>query len=511
MEAVFIKPPRKIWAFNSEIQNIQLPLAIPCLAAVLKKLGVKVKVIDCVPFKIGWESLRRLLEKQSADIILLSESEPLWGYESTRAAHLIKEVNPHAKVIAGGIYFSNLAVQTLKNTPIDYIIIGEGEVTLQELVKELKKSVSQQNFKKIKGLAYKEKGKVCITPPRPLIQNLDTLPFPDYGIMDMSVYSKKIATSHPLITMQHSRGCPYGCTFCTCWTQMGARKLINGKLSVTPRCRTKSVTRTIAEIEFVYNKYKCQNLSFIDDCWNLNPKWSKNFAEQILEKKIEIKWFAYTRADHIIRDERLGVLKKLVKSGLTHVCIGAESCYNTDLKSVNKKIFSDATKKAFQILKEKYPSVFRQATFIIGMRNENRQSLMEQLNYGNQLGADLLVFHTMTPFPGTPLWEELKKNDKLGVEDFRYYDMINPIIKMSENSKEEIENFMVIANKTPPKLKLLQELFSKDCYRRKVSSYFLEVSAKYTLNNMKDFIGLHTELDQQDGFSHFIIPEWYEK
>lgn len=510
MEILFIKSPRKIWAFNSELQNTAIPLAIPCLTAVLKRLDVKVKFIDCVPFKIGWKSLRRILEKQSMDIVCLSESE-LWGHESMRTANLVKELSPKTKIIAGGIYFSNLVEHAFKSAPIDYIAIGEGELTITELVKELEKPSSQQNFKKIKGVAYKKNGRIMVTPPRLLVENLDSLPFPDYSVIPMNIYSARTPTSQPLVSVEHSRGCPYGCTFCVCWSHMGERRMINGKLKITSKYRTKSVSRTIEEIELLYTKYGCKELYFVDNCWGVNPKWNKEFAEQILERKIDIKWFANFRADHIVRDERHGVLKWLVKAGMSHVCIGAESSYDADLKRFDKRLSTDTTKKAFEILGEVYPHVVKHATFTLDVRKETKSSLAKHLDYAESLGADIPVFHPLTPFPGTKAWEYLMKHGEIETTDIRQYDWVNPVIKMHHLSKDEWEDFLVMSNKKFFSTFFLKGLLSRNSYRRKLTMYVLGVASRYIFSNLKGFVGLDTELNRKDPYSHYTIPEWYEK
>jgi radical SAM superfamily enzyme YgiQ (UPF0313 family) len=133
------------------------------LAAVLKKAGIDVRVIDCALLKMGWNSLRDQLKEENPDIVGIGDSESLYSHEAVRVLKTAREVNPNVITIAGGAHFSNLIPESLQNFPIDFIVKGEGEYTLLELIKELEKP--RPDFKRVRGIAFRQDNQIIETPP----------------------------------------------------------------------------------------------------------------------------------------------------------------------------------------------------------------------------------------------------------------------------------------------------------------------------------------------------------
>jgi radical SAM superfamily enzyme YgiQ (UPF0313 family) len=423
-----------------EFENFLMPQALLYLGTILKENDIKVEVLDCCAEKVGWKSLRKVIERKRPDIICAG-SETCNVHEDGKLFKITKEIDPEIITIAGGVHHSNMVEDSLNRFMIDFIVRWEGEYTLLELVKELAKPKSQQNLKKIKGIAYKEKdGRIIKTPPRPLIQNLDELPFPAYELMPLRKYLKFRRFQPSQITIHHSRGCIWKCDFCSCWPQMGEHKLYGNKVVSFPRWRTKSVERTIEEIEYLASKFKFPIVfHFTDDTWNLDPKWNKEFAEEIIKRRLDVHWYAYMRADCIVRDEKLGIFKKLVDAGLSQALIGVERVSTRDLEYLNTKgKEKDITLQAFKIL-HKYPSVIRVATFLVGLPNETKHSMLNQLNYALKLDAHLTLFQFFTPFPGTHLWKTAKERNLIATYDFRKYDFVSePIMRTKYLTRDEI-------------------------------------------------------------------------
>lgn len=509
MEVMIIKPPRKLWPYMNEDDNFLLPQALPCLAAVIRDANIDVEVIDCSPLKIGWRTLKNIIAKKRPGFILISEPETMWASEGVKLARYAKEIDPNIITIAGGVHFSNYAKETLKNTKIDYIVIGEGEITTVELIKELKKK--NPNPKKINGISYKSGKKIIITPPRELICDLDSLPIPAYDLMPMEKYGTSKYLFHPGgATIHHSRGCPYGCKFCVCWQQMSKRK----KEKKIPHWRTKSVGRVIEEIEILYHKYNKRGIVFTDDTWNFDPKWSREFAETVIQKKLKIQWFAFMRADLLVRDHKLGVMKKLVEAGLSHIIIGVERKDDKDLKSLNKNVKGDIAKKAFEIMRKNYPSVFAQGTFIIGTEDETVESIKELSRYINEdLMLDYPSFSPLTPVPGTPFWDEAQKKDLIEVKNFESFDWYTPVMRTKHMSREDLEEALFWLNQQHFKVfKVLKNLMTRHTYKRKMYWWFMIVSFRLIIDSIKQKLGLPSKYRRKKNILvNVYIPEWYYK
>jgi len=507
VKVFLIRGPRYYWPFINEYDNFLLPQSLVCLAAVLKKSGIDVRIIDCSPLKMGWNSLKNLLKEEKPDIVGIGDSESLYSHEAVRVLELAKEINPKVITVAGGAHFSNLIQESLRNFPIDFIVRGEGERTLLELIKELEKT--GPDLRKVKGIAFREDNQIIETPPQPLIENLDELPLPAYELMPMQEYGKsRFLFSPGGITIHHSRGCTNSCKFCVWWVQMAERKVENGKVSIHPRWRTKSAEHTIEEIKLLYGKYKKRFLIFVDDSWNINPNWNEEFAERLLKENMKLGWFAFMRADLILRDEKAGIFKKLVDSGLSHISIGVERADNTDLKDMGKNCYSqEMIKECMYILKHKYPQVFRQATFIIGIRNETRDSILNQLQFAKEIAADYPAFHPMTPVPGTESWREAKQKGWLEIEDFRYYDWITPVMSSKYLSRQEIEDLVYLANRKFISFPwIIKGLFSPFRVKRNMYIWWLLVVLRIFIDSVKRFINPFKARE----YTRLIRPSWYD-
>lgn len=513
MKVFLINPPRYYWPYLSEGDNYILPQALPCLAAVLRENDIDVKPIDCLPLKIGWKSLKRMIEREMPDVIGVCTSESMFTPEGIKLCRLVKNIDKKIVTVAGGAHFSNLVDENLKNHPIDFIVIGEGEYTLLELVKEIEKPKSKQNFKKVKGIAFKTGKKLIKTKPRPLIKNLDELPFPAYDLMPMKEYGKeKFLFSPGGTTIHHSRGCVHNCKFCIWWVQMSQRRIEKGREICYPRWRTKSVEKTLEEMELLRYKYKKKYLEFVDDTWNVDLKWNNAFANEIKERGLDVNWFAFMRADYILRDERLGIFKTLVDSGLVRVCIGAERAVTNDLSILGKGGYNtDVVKKCFHLMRNKYPQIFRQATFITGMRNETKESMMKLLEYTKELDPDFPSFHPLTPIPGTDFWKEAIKNNWIEEKDFGKYDWLTPIISSEKLSRKEIFDLTLDISKKYINLRwFLRGLFAPSKYKRNMYLWWLFISLRIVADEIKDKILLRSNNSNNSFYTKLMKPKWYD-
>jgi len=509
MKVLLINPPKYYWPFINEYDNFLLPQSLVYLAAILRENGVDVKIIDTMPLKMGWKTLANRIKEEKPDVVGVGESHALYAHESEKLIGLVKEINPKIKVIAGGAHFTNLYNEYLNsNHGIDFIVRGEGELTLLELVKSIEQG--RDNFEDIKGIAFKQDGKIIKTPYRPLIEDLDSLPMPAYDLVPMNQYgNSRYLFSPGGTTIHHSRGCTSNCKFCVWWTQMADRKNIDGKEVLKPRWRTKSVGKTIEEILLLYHTYNKHALVFVDDSWNISPEWEDEFATELIRQKLKLNWFAFMRADMLLRDEKLGILEKLVRSGLSHICIGVERAENKKLKQFGKPFYSkDTSIEVLSIFKKKYPSVFLQVTFIVGVYDETEQSMREQLEFARKLKPDYPAFHPLTPVPGTQLYNEVVEKGLLEIKDFSKFDWMTPVMPSKYLSRERIEELIIELNREFINLKwLIKGLFSPYAYKRRMYIWWFLVLVKVLWSR---FISKFKWIKLKD-ITGLVKPDWYDK
>ncbi len=509
MRVVIVQPPRKYWPYTSEGDNFLLQQALPALAAPLREAGVDVHVIDCMPLHIGWRSLADELRRLDPDIVCSGENHALYASEALKFFRLCKDVVPRAKTLAGGGHFTNLAHRYCKpGTPIDAICIGEGEITIVETVKEWAKANPDLN--RVDGLTWWDGEKIARSRPRRLVQNLDTIPMPAYDLMPMHLYGRSRYLFSPGgTTIHHSRGCVSKCSFCAWWTTMADRKYDeNGKAQVSPRWRSKSVDRTFEEIELLYHKYGKRSYVWVDESWNIDPRFNDEFGDRMMRSGMKTKWFAFMRADCIVRDEKKGILEKLIRAGLSHILIGVERAEDDTLTELDKRFYTGGVaEQAINIFKTKYPEVFIQATFIVGTKDENHESLAKQVEMAQRLQVDFPAFHPITPVPGTPIFDQAIAEGAITEDEFDNFDWLTPVLNTKYMTRHEIGQALYEMNRkfVNPKW-ALKGLTSRVAYKRDMYIWFALVSGSMAIQALKD----KTNPFNVGHYQQLVTPEWYE-
>ena len=384
MRVMLIQPPRRYWPYTSEGDNFLLQQALPALAAVAIQEGHEVEVLDCMPEHVGWKSLYDRVRDFKPHVIGCGENHALYTKEALRFFRLAREAAPEAVTVAGGGHFTNLAERYACHPDIDVICVGEGELTFAEILSHVDGGRHPKNgdWDDIDGIAFARDGVPVRTKPARLIKHLDDLPIPAYDRMPMHLYgTSRYLFSPGGSTLHHSRGCVSKCSFCAWWTTMADRREDkDGNIRLVPRWRSKSVDRMMEEVELLYYKYGKRAYVWVDESWNIDPKFNIGFSEKMIESGMKTKWMTFMRADCIVRDHEKGILEAQVRAGLAHILIGVERAEDDNLTELDKRFYTGGVaERAIAIFKENYPEVFIQATFIVGVKNETQDTLARQV------------------------------------------------------------------------------------------------------------------------------------
>jgi anaerobic magnesium-protoporphyrin IX monomethyl ester cyclase len=486
VKVVFVRTPRYVWPFNGETSAFWQPLGFMSLAGRLEasRPDWSVKIIDCPGVKIGWKTLLSTLNSDWPDVICIGE-ETVSSDEAMRLAAFVKKQHPQTIVIAGGVFFSYTAQESLKTGLIDYIVHGEGEITLLELLTAIAdKHVTES---RISGISYKQNGQITRTAERPFIADMDTLPLPAWSKVPMHLYGLG-SKNHPgLVSIEHSRGCIDNCSFCILWKYMG--KLSEDGRTIKPYYRSKSPERCLEEVEKLIRDFDRYTFGWVDPTWNVDPKWTDRFCDLLLERNLKIRQTAWMRADYIVRDEELGILEKAVRAGLCQVMIGVERHDQASLRSLNKHLNGpDMTAKAFEIFRKKYPSVFTIGSVIFGLWDETKKSLDELSKYQYKVGMDYCFFIPLTPNPGTEIYEDARNRGIIEVTDYRAYNFHTPVMRARRFSARQLEKlyfklmFGINLDRIVYHLKQFATL--RDKRRRKVSKSLLKYGRQIALRHI---------------------------
>jgi len=436
MKIAFVRTPRYVWPFNSETSAFWQPLGFMSLAGqiVNSHPDWPVKIIDCPGSKIGWKTLLSMLGGDWPDVVCVGE-ETVSSDEAMRLASLVKQHNPATVVIGGGVFFSYAAQESLGSGLIDYIVHGEGEQGLCELLC----AVSQGgNVGGIKGISYRKGVQIKSTAARWPIAEMDALPMPAWSKVPMRLYGSG-SKNHPgLVSIEHSRGCTDRCSFCSLWKQMG-QPSEDGE-GIKPYYRSKSAERSLEEVMRLVRDFDRRTFGWVDPTWNTDPKWTDEFSGLLLKNNMRIRQTAWLRADHVVRDEELGILEKAVHAGLCQVMIGVERTDEASLKGLNKHSNGpEVTARAFEIFRRKYPSVLTIGSVIFGLWDETKKSLDELSRYPYKVGMDFCFYIPLTPNPGTQVYEDAVRRQIIEVGDRRAYNFHTPIMRTKHFSAKQLE------------------------------------------------------------------------
>jgi len=460
MKVLFVEPPKDVWFVMGEY--LPPPYGIIQLSAYLEKevKDAEIEVIDCNAQQVDWKELEKRIASFNPDIVASSALATCNAYVVARTLETAKRINPDALTVTGGQHFTATAQESLEAYPeIDVIVRGEGEQTVVELVRNANKKSS---FSQIKGISFQNKGKIFHNPSRPLIEDLDSLPYPGYHFVKDVVHKYHFAAmaglNAPYALIEGSRGCPHACTFCTQWRHW------QGKW------RVKSPKRIADEMEFCYRNYGSRFIWLTDDNLGSGDRVG-NIADEILQRDCgdDLMWFVQARCDDIVRNEK--ALPKLRKSGLRWVLLGVESPAKSTLESFKKGITSEDAKSAVKLLKAN--DIAAHTMFILGERKDTAKSIANLREFINELDPDFAIFAVLTPFPGTEIFEEAKRNG--WIEDFNWsnYDMVHAIMPTETLSRKEVQEELYECYRSfyGSWSRRLQGIFSRSELRRRVYWY----------------------------------------
>jgi radical SAM superfamily enzyme YgiQ (UPF0313 family) len=377
--------------------TIYPPIGLAYLAGNLRKNGfTDVSIIDANIMKIPNEKVIETL-KVLDPLIVGIHLNVILGRSGIELSQMIKK-QLCCKVIVGGPLTSSNPEEVLKLSKADVAVIGEGEEAIVEIARG-------HNFEDIKGLAVLVNDKLVLTEPRPLIENLDSLPLPAYNLLPSLSLYKSRARKKPVGVIMTSRGCPYQCTFCNA--------SVFGK-----RFRSRSPESVVAEIEYLVDNFHIKQLDVLDDNFTLDIGRAEKILDLLISKKIKlaINLQNGVRADRV--NEQL--IKKMKKAGVFKVGMGVESGDVEMLKMIKKSLSLDKVKEAIRLFR-KY-KIITVGFFILGFPHETKESIEKTINFAIEANPSIANFCILLPFPGTEIHKELKEMKALKDENLLFYD-----------------------------------------------------------------------------------------
>jgi radical SAM superfamily enzyme YgiQ (UPF0313 family) len=375
-----------------------VPMGLYSVGAVLKENHYDVEILDWHEINRTPEKIKEELLKKKPDAIGFSVLHGnRWG--AIEIARTAKQLNPKAQVVFGGIGATFLWEHLLANFPeVDCVVLGEGEWTFLNLIRHFEKK-QDQGIAQIRGIAYRENGKILKTGEPDPVKDLDSLPIP----------AKHFSYAH----VSSSRGCAWNCSFC------GSPEFWGRKI------RWRSPEKFVEELESLFGK-GVTFFYFSDDTFTLDPKRVIEICKGIIEKNLKIAWYAISRVDHV--DEEM--LYWMRRAGCIQISYGVESGSVKIRKALGKQVKTEQIKRAFA-LTTRY-GILSRAYFIYGAPGETWKTVQETMDLMEDVKPLSAIFYILDVFPGTELYSELKK--RLGITEDVWLKRIEGIMYFETDS-----------------------------------------------------------------------------
>lgn len=366
-----------------------------------------------------WNEVREVLRKLEPGIIGIG-SKVVDIPSTIILTRIVKETLPSAKVVIGGPSAITCPEYLMENSQVDYLVNGEGEETMLELATCIINNNAR--VREIKGITYRDgTGKIVTNPPRPLIQDLDDIPFPDRRSMFVvdNGELRYINVSSDVLT---SRGCPFGCRFCAAYEAWG-----------TKRPRFRSIENIVRELKYLKTNFDQDNFIFWDDLFTVDRERTIQLCQKIIEEKLDIRWVCLVRID-LLDIELLEIMKK---AGCYEIQIGIESGNDRILKYIRKGIDLLTIREQIKIIKQS--GIDWRIFLIIGFPTETREEIMDTLDLISEIDPTYVDLSMFCPYPGTGFFFDLQKKGLLG-KDLMRSDMWYPYVTYTGTmSNEEFE------------------------------------------------------------------------
>lgn len=383
--------------------------------------------MDMAAINVHLDELKSEIEAFDPEMVGISFITPQY-YLAKRCCEISKSLGRGIITVAGGAHVSALPMEFLAEKDVDFVVIGEGELTLVELVDAIESCAV--DFNNIKGLGYKKDGKIHINPPRELIPDIDKLPMPYWKDLAKGRYIE-FPTGYEketrYFTIITGRGCPFQCNFCA------------SDIIFKRKLRVRSPENVFNEIKWLYDNYEARYFNFVDDTLTLKRKNVLDLCRMIIDSGMNITWRGTSRVN-VVDPE---ILRYMKDAGCHLISYGIESGDPQILNLIKKNISLEQAKKAVTITKE--AGIIAHGFFMVGNLGETWETVNRTIDFMKELDADSVSCSIIVPFPGTEIYKIAKARGWLMETNWEKYNTtphyigyFPPVMRTESMSQEEL-------------------------------------------------------------------------
>ncbi|MEX2680159.1 MAG: radical SAM protein [Candidatus Sigynarchaeota archaeon] len=383
---------KELYTRNSKDTASKLPpLGLGYLAAFLEKHGYEVRIWDGFYEKGGMAEILQIAREYDVLGIHVLTSFAIRAYGF---AQQLKKRYPEKPIVVGGCHVSALPLEAIEKDYIDYVVVGEGERSLLDLCDALEtrdKTIIEKKLASMLGVYYKNRTgtnkekMILFNGNRPLIQDLDEIPFPARHLFNWNLYksseARKSSTKKDMAILT-SRGCPFQCSYCA--------KDVTGY-----KVRYFSIPRVIEEIKHLIERYGIEELSIWDETFTLQRNRIIEFCNALEKENLNISWTCSSRVDKV----DLELLRMMKRHGCNLIAYGIESGNDAILKNTMKGVNKAISRKAIDMTKK--AGIPIRGYFMIGLWGDTVETIKDTINFACELDPDIATFSMMVPLPNT--------------------------------------------------------------------------------------------------------------
>ncbi len=406
MKVLLINPP---YPFD---ESPTPPFGLISLASYLLEKGIEVRIEDYIVTPYSPERVKMVLSEFQPHVVGAT-GVTMNIKKSIKIIKDYKEEDTNVFTVMGGPHVTFDADNILsENSFVDCIVRGEGELTSIELLERLDAGSS---LREVAGISYRDNGKIVHNPDRPLIEDINVLPYPARHLIQLSKYR---ALGLP-VNMVTSRGCPHKCIFCV------------GSKMVGRKVRYYDVNRVVDEFEML-SKLGFKQINIVDDLFTSKKNRCIAICQEIVRRGISHPWTAFARVDTVSKE----LLENLREAGCTMLCFGIESGNQEILDTIKKKITLEKCQKAVDLCNE--TGIGPMTSYILGLPGETHETITKTVDFAKKLSPNH-GFHILAPFPGTEVREKKEEYGlRIFTDDWDRYDANQSVSETDFISGQEI-------------------------------------------------------------------------
>lgn len=419
---LLVTSPYRCWGV--QVVGAWPPLHLAYLAGAAREAGAAPQIYDAMNKSQTFADIRSEIERARPDCVLTYDYLPVTGAISTAALpdaieilRIAKEVDPHVVTIVGGPHPTFLPREVLESAQgaVDYVLLGEGEMTLKALLPALRDGTARQ----VEGIAYLDNGKAVLNRRREQKRDLDELA-PAWDLLEWDLYNYWVSPGGRMTSILTTRGCEMNCSFCS------------QRLFWRGSWRPRAPEKVVDEIIMLRRQYDVTVFTLIDAYPTRDRARWEQLLDLLIAKDLGISLLIETRVEDIVRDA--DILHKYRKAGIVHIYMGAESGDDDVLNSLNKGVEMRTTRTALDLLRQ--AGIITEASFMVGFPHETWDSIDKTIRSAIDLNPDVAVFPIVTPWPYTSMYREMK--DRIRVFDYSKYNLVTPIVEPFAMSLDEV-------------------------------------------------------------------------